>query len=523
MVGYGSPRVTQAQVDAANRAREKRERDDHNEGMRDHASEAAAYQQLNREFPLTTDFGNIDIDTMKSMLDGVDPGGVEAVGHHWEKVHDHLVGPGGGGSGDSAYGQLQKAVENVMEHWEGESANQFRRQADHILQQIHNTASHAKVVSTAVKQTGGDIRTQKAALDAIEKPSWFSSAWDSLTDSGRSDKYTQEEIENRTLPKDVLADIDEGYLSAGKESQLKAAAVMERLARSYVQTQAHLKSAAPYDDHKSSIPPASPSIPMPTPIPPFSGSSSTPSSSRPTTVPAHLAGIPKPGEVTGPRDIAVSGGKQIPISNTQIDGLQSGITGNPEALPNGKLPGGSTGPGGPLTKAPMEPGGFPGGFPGGKPGGGSGSRLPNGRLAGPHSGIGGGASEEGRAGGRSGGMRGMHGMGGGGGAGKGGGSAAGGRGPLARAKGGVAGAPKGITGGRGPATPGGTGLGKGRGGGASAAGGRGARGMFAGGMRGTSQRPGEEENEEGTRPDYLVEDEETWTPEDGRSVPRNIE
>ena len=47
--------------------------------------------------------------------------------------------------------------------------------------------------------------------------------------------------------------------------------------------------------------------------------------------------------------------------------------------------------------------------------------------------------------------------------------------------------------------------------------------MLAGGMRGGNQRPGEEGNEEGTRPDYLVEDEETWTPDDGRSVPRNIE
>ena len=47
--------------------------------------------------------------------------------------------------------------------------------------------------------------------------------------------------------------------------------------------------------------------------------------------------------------------------------------------------------------------------------------------------------------------------------------------------------------------------------------------MLAGGMRGGNQRPGGEGNEEETRPDYLVEDEETWTPDDGRSVPRNIE
>jgi hypothetical protein len=47
--------------------------------------------------------------------------------------------------------------------------------------------------------------------------------------------------------------------------------------------------------------------------------------------------------------------------------------------------------------------------------------------------------------------------------------------------------------------------------------------MLAGGARGTSQRPGEEERDQGHRPDYLVEDEETWTPEDGRSVPKTIE
>ena len=34
--------------------------------------------------------------------------------------------------------------------------------------------------------------------------------------------------------------------------------------------------------------------------------------------------------------------------------------------------------------------------------------------------------------------------------------------------------------------------------------------MFAGGMRGGNQRPGDSENEEGTRPVYLVEDEDTW-------------
>jgi hypothetical protein len=97
-----------------------------------------------------------------------------------------------------------------------------------------------------------------------------------------------------------------------------------------------------------------------------------------------------------------------------------------------------------------------------------------------------------------------------------------GRGALAKTRGGVAGAPKGIVGGK-PATPGGTGLGKGRAGAAGAAGAAGRGAGMLGGARGTNQRPDEEERNEGQRPDYLVEDEETWTPEDNRSVPKTVE
>jgi hypothetical protein len=47
----------------------------------------------------------------------------------------------------------------------------------------------------------------------------------------------------------------------------------------------------------------------------------------------------------------------------------------------------------------------------------------------------------------------------------------------------------------------------------------------AGGMGGRGGRRGEGDNSQGDRPDYLVEDEETWISEEdrNRNVPRNIE
>ncbi|MET9513060.1 hypothetical protein ABZX62_32200 [Streptomyces flavidovirens] len=50
-------------------------------------------------------------------------------------------------------------------------------------------------------------------------------------------------------------------------------------------------------------------------------------------------------------------------------------------------------------------------------------------------------------------------------------------------------------------------------------------GGMAGGMGRGNGRRSEEENSRGERPDYLVEDEETWVSEEDRkrNVPRNIE
>ncbi|NLU76537.1 hypothetical protein HCC61_28600 [Streptomyces sp. HNM0575] len=498
---YEAP--SQEQIEAQRRAIEQAKTDSHNEGLKGHEKEISDYKKVNEQFHLKTDFTTHDIDQLKGMIEHANPDGVDGIGKNWKRVHDKLVGEGGGGSpsGDSAYGQLKKAVDDVLEHWEGESANQFKAKAERILQQITNSASHAHNVSQVMTQASDDLRTQRDAISKIEKPSWFSKAWDCVTDSGRDDKYTEQDIKSGNIPKDLIAQANEGYIGAEKEEQLKAVAIMENLGRSYVGYGQRIKT--PVDPPDQGVPPSNPQTPMPVPIPAPSGSASTPSSGGRVKSSTSMAGTSKVPETTGPRDPGISGGQQVPASQTNVDSLPSGISGGGTA--------GAAG-GGAVSGAGA------GGGVAGAGGAGATAGVPGGGLIGGAAAAGAARGAAGRAG--IGGAGGMGARGGGAAAGGRGAAGAAGRGALARARGGVAGAPKGISGGK-PATPGGTGLGKGRGG-ASGAAGRGGAGML-GGARGTSQRPGEEERDQGSRPDYLVEDEETWTPEDGRSVPKTIE
>ncbi|OEU85946.1 hypothetical protein DB35_11250 [Streptomyces abyssalis] len=498
--------MTPEQIEAQQRAIEQAKKESHDEGLEGHEKEISDYKKANEQFPLQTNFTAHDIDQLKGMIEHANPDGVETVGKNWKRVHDKLVGEGGGSpSGDSAYGQLKKAVDDVLEHWEGESANQFKSKANRILQQIANSASHAQNVSQVMTAAANDLRTQRDAISKIEKPNWLSKAWDCVTDSGRDDKYTQEDVKNGNIPKDLISDANENYIGEEKEAQLKAAAIMETLGRSYVGYGQRLRSGDKGWDDEKGIPPSEPTSPMPTPIPATSGSTATPSASSRPGATAGLSSTSQAPATTGPRDAGISGGQQVPASQTKVDSLPSGISGG----------GAGSAPGGGAVSGAGAGGGVAAAG-----GAGSTAGVPGGGVIGGAAAAGAARGGAGRAG--IGGAGAMGGRGGGAAAGGGrGGAGAAGRGALAKAKGGVAGAPKGISGGR-PATPGGTGLGKGRAG-ASGAAGRGGAGMLGGGVRGTNQRPRDEEGNQGSRPDYLVEDEETWTPEDNRSVPRTIE
>ncbi|WP_070018071.1 WXG100 family type VII secretion target, partial [Streptomyces nanshensis] len=328
---------TPEQIEAQRQAIENAKRDSHAEGLEGHEKEISDYKKLNAEFPLKTDFTAHDIDQLKGMIEHANPDGVDQIGKHWKRVHDKLVGSGGGGSpsGDSAYGQLKKAVDNVLEHWEGESANQFRTKANKILQQIANSATHASNVSQVMTRASDDLRTQRDAISKIEKPSWFSKAWDCVTDSGRDDKYTEQDVKSGNIPKDLIAQANEGYIGAEKEEQLKAVAIMENLGRSYVGYGQRLKSNPGVGDGRDDIPPSDPTTPMPTPIPATSGSSATPSASGRVNSKTDAGSTAKVGDATGPRDAGISGGQQVPTSQTHVDSAPAGISGGGSASVSG--------------------------------------------------------------------------------------------------------------------------------------------------------------------------------------------
>lgn len=482
----------QAQERTEQKAKDHKETFDENVGR--HKKDVLEYRAENKANEFITEFMSYDLKTIKSMVaDGDRYKGVKGIAEAWDSVHDQLVG-GGGDTGGGAYGELKRAVENVLEYWNGDSADRFKAEAERLLGQISNGASHCTTVAKALRGAANDYRETHLAVKDIEEPNWFDKTVDFIDDMGdRDSKLTDEAIKNRDIPKDLLAKADEGYLGAEKEAKLRAANHMETLARNYVQYAKNMDSSRPYNPpgesgETNSIPPSQSTVPMPTPVP-----VAPPSSSAPSSAAKRSAGGVAAPPMQGPRDSGISGGLAGPGAKTKIDSLPAGITGSGADDVGGVR--GSASPGG-SGAAGGSTGGLGGG--GGMLGGAAGGAA-SGAGAGARAGMGGGA---------------------GAGAGRGGAAAAGGRGALARAKGGTLGAPRGITGAA-PATQGGTGLGRGRGS-AATSGGRPSAGMLGGG-RHTSQRPGDEGHEDGSRPDYLVEDEATWVPEDRRNVPKTIE
>ncbi|MER6606698.1 hypothetical protein ABT282_12535 [Streptomyces sp. NPDC000927] len=230
-------------------------------------------------------------------------------------------------------------------------------------------------------------------------------------------------------------------------------------------------------------------------------------------------GVPGPGRPDGGQPAtpvvlppSLGGGPTVRPPSTTTGGGRAGgarppmpaVTGNPVAGPPGRPPVMGTPVTGPVGRVPQDSG-IVGGRPVAQPSGRPTAGLPRGTV------VGGESTHAGR------GMPGYGpGMGGAGGSGQSG--AAGGR-RLAGEVGGMVGRPQqpSRTGAR-PFTPGGTGLVRGTGTGDE---GRGAGQMGRGPA--SSVRTGESRRDERERPDYLVEDEETWQQGDRRVVPPVID
>ncbi|MFJ7078888.1 hypothetical protein [Streptomyces sp. NPDC098781] len=507
---YQSPEYYEAQE----RARQQRIQDKHDEKLESLSNGGMGGPDRSQ---LDTPFMKLSIPELRAMILDADPGRIYEVSQHWKSIHNILSGGDGDGKSgtvdsvsakDSVAGMFQSAVENVLEHWEGDAAEAFRKKANEIMQNVRNGAAWANHYGEAMHGVQNDLRNSMSKMREVEEPGFWDKAWDKMWDDERSDQQLLDDI-NKGVSTDAARQANADSLSAGKEAQLQGVAIMEQLAVNY---KAYAGGGMRDGDPTDPFQPPNPQTPMPTPISMPSAGSSSPSMGGTTAKPwsAGPTSNIKPTP-TVPRAPGITGGSQLPSVGTKVDGISPGLTGTgPSAGVGGPgVGGGNFGTSGAQGSGIVAPGGASGLAGGAAARGGIGAAGGRGGLAG------GGAAAGRGAGGRAG-MGGMGGAGAGAAAGR-GGAGAGGRGALAKSRGGVVGAAKGVTG-------------KGAGGGAGLHGSRGGtqRGAMAGGaggMGGRNGRRSEDENTRGDRPDYLVEDEETWISEEdrNRNVPRTIE
>ncbi|SCK20873.1 hypothetical protein [Streptomyces sp. WMMB 322] len=422
------------------------------------------------------------IDSMKAMLADAKPEQVIEVADAWQNIHDHLVNGGG-----SVKGDFDKAVEHILQHWEGESADEFAKKAKRISKQISDCATYANYTSIAMRNAGQKLSEIKPKVDAIEKPGKISSGLNALGDGfSRDDSKWRGEIQGNQGAQKALDNHDDD-LSAGKEEQLKAAAHMETLAIAY---SSQTKTMGSWEKR-------------PRPVDPGDDYPGDPGGVAPVPVAVTPDGGGPGAAVSGTSRTASPVGKSAPKSTspaaaTKVDGISGGTATTPHrGGANAGTPGGA-----PAVGAGSGPG--TGGVPGGPGyvGANSGNRGVAGKGIGAGKGVGG---------------RLPAGLGSGAG-GKGAGAAVG-RGPLARQRGGTLDTP---AQGKGTARQGGQGLHSSRGGTMAGERGRGANGAMRGGIGGNNARRNQGEREQGERPDYLVEDEETWMPKRRDVTPPTI-
>lgn len=465
----------------------------------------------------TTPFGlEYDMDQMKDMVRNADPGTVERVAQGWAALSKELVG--GGGIKET----FEAAVEHVMAHWEGASADLFAQRARVISKKITDSAKYAENTSQSLKGAAAVLANVKREVLAMKKPSRLSSAGDFIGDLGDRDASGADNaLRNGSGSQDAL-DSNDGSLSAGREAQLKMAAQMEILGAAYNSRAKEMGSWKPgpvdeshdYPGDPGGIPPAA--VVVPTGNAPRSPQGATAGTPR-----GGQTGLISPSKPVSP-PAGITGGAHKPVPalpqvGTAIDGVSGGNPGSPN-VGGSTVGSGSTGPGGGVTSGAGLVG-----TPAAGPGAGRGAMA-------SRSGVSGGPGAGAVRGGASAGAVGRPGAGGLGGS-VGAGAARGGAraGGVAHQGGGVvggtpragAGAGAGAAAGRG--TAGGSGLHRSRGATGTGAGAGAAR---KGGMVGVpgarTGRPKDQEEREGERPDYLVEDEETWTPRTN-AAPRVIE
>lgn len=433
-----------------------------------------------------SDFHHHGINALRAMIEHANPGAIETSGHHWRASADRLGGEDGRGGIRKAF---MDAVDHASAHWEGSAAQAFRREAGKVLEKIDKTYQHSRNVESTLigtRSSGPEVgvahnlREAKKAMAKIHDPGVV----DRATDEHGDDSQFKRDMENPKMDTRMALELNRDSLSLSKERQVEAVIVMDELAAHYEGHKSRLRQGTgPGTGGDWPVDPATNPPPPPVRMPVTGGTH--PHQSTTPKMPHGAGGGAVPEGFGSPNVHRPN----LPVT-TGLDSVQ-GSTLTPPVSGGGGIGGGVPGGGHGVS-------GGTGGFPAGA--------VPPGVIGMPGRMGGGGARGVSGAGGMRGGMPGA-GAGGAKAGAKGG--AAGRSGPQARTRGGLVGKPGGPAGG---AKQGGSGLHRSRGGKQAAAGAAGAQG----------KGKGDKERTTGQRPDYLVEDEETWTPQ--RNVaPRVIE
>ncbi|GGV13427.1 hypothetical protein GCM10010495_29100 [Kitasatospora herbaricolor] len=467
-----------------------------------------------------TDFNSYSHGSLRGMVQAMNSGEVMSASDPWRRAAETLK---------AIHTSLQSTSGEAALDWEGSSSDAFYSKMTKLANNINNTASYAQDAAETLKHMAQAIDQAKKTMP--EEPG----LWDQFTD-GFGD----------TVSATFGGDDEDTKTTVTDEKKAQAVAVMQTLAMKYRAATPVLKSPRDRFDESGEI--LAPGDPTGAAIVGLitgaglgtvgsgssgtGGSGSRSSQSRPggSSV-ASTPKAPKANAAPAPVDPAIRGGSAQPLPKPPTPanvGPGTGIDGavlapSPAGSGAGSSNLGGTG-GGATGTGHAGSGGLGGGVPQGGLGGlGTGNKSQGGgtgSLSGGQNKAGAAGKEFGRGGTGSGAARGGSAFGAGGmnegGFGGGRAGAAGGRGgaSAARRAGGVAGEANGM--GAGPGrkafTEGGSGLGaRARLQAGHASGPQGGKGAQGQGMPlSDAQRRKKDRDKGGKRPDYLVEDEETW-------------
>ncbi|MFG2823452.1 hypothetical protein ACGFX4_29010 [Kitasatospora sp. NPDC048365] len=447
-----------------------------------------------------TNFHDYSHGQMRGMLDSMQSGAIMSASDPWRNASATLK---------DIHGALNTASADAVSSWDGTTSTAFHGRMTYLAALVNDAAAYANDAANAMDLASQAIEDAKSQMP--EEPSFWDKAGDALSDTAKGAVGVEDE-DTRTTITDAR--------------KAEAAAVMQTLAVRFTAAKNSMKPPQITIDDPPKLTPHDPSGAEAIGAMIMGGGMGFVGGSRPTT------GTSSTGRASGPSGrLAPQAPRVIGAGGPTDSGIKGG-TANPAPRPKGPSTGidgthlGGTGtlPGSNTGNHPTGPGGLQGGSGGGQGHGGGGlgpatsgggaTGVKGGGANGPVGGSGargGAGSNSGRGGPGSNAARagtfGAGGMGEGGrGAGAGAKGGAGGRSGLVSKGGGVVGeASAGRAGGR-TFTEGGSGIGRGRGGQAA---GQGAGGQGHGAM-GQGQAGKKDKKQGKDRPDYLVEDEETW-------------